>query len=316
MRAPLQQVAGAIRIDQLAANVKKICASVRRQPRTASSRARFSCFHRFTMTVDTVIIKTNHESNSSYSLQLNRWYLKPIGAWPATSSTTPLGKIIKRILNVICYSVMLFTLILSLLHLLLEEETFYVKTKILGFISHWFISGINYTVFILRSRFVRECVEQIEYDWGIMTRSQDQEVMLKNARFGRYVTIFCGVIYQSAVMFYAVLTSLSTQTIVVGNETKIIHMLPCAVYKKLITVDHSPTYEIVLVIQMLSLFIVNLCVTGILSLAAVFTAHACGQLNVLMTWITEFVNEPDSQDETTPFKQIKVIVEHHTKILK
>ena len=83
-------------------------------------------------------------------------------------------------------------------------------------------------------------------DWRMITRAEDQSVMLKNAKFGRYVAAFCAGFMQGGLFCYCVVTWFSTQIVYVGNETRTVHILPCAVYKKLLSADTSPMNEIVL----------------------------------------------------------------------
>ncbi|CAL7936649.1 unnamed protein product [Xylocopa violacea] len=254
-------------------------------------------------------------SHSDYSLQLNRWFLKPIGAWPASPSTSRRERIVSILLNVVCYSSMLSTAILSLLYLLLEHDSFYMKLKMTAPVSHWFFSSWNYTTLLRRSKEIRYWMDHMEADWRTVTRDEDRKVMLKNAQFGRYVATFCAAFMQSGILGFCFVTALNTEEVRVGNETRIVHALPCLVYKKLVNVDESPTNEIVLFMQVFSVFIANSSTVGTYSLAAVSAAHACGQLNVVMLWITEFVNESRNREKSIAFKEIGMIVEHHLRTL-
>ena len=268
------------------------------------------------MTNESPVTQTNLGNLSAYSLQLNRWYLKPIGAWPSTSSTSRHERIVSIILIAVCYWSIWFTAIPGMLHILLENEDIRKKLKVFGPLSHWFVGGINYTTLLLRRKEIRLCVEHLEADWKIITRVEDQRVMLKNAKFGRYVAVFCAAFMQGGVLSYCLVTALSTQIVQVGNDTRTVHMLPCAFYKKLLNVDSSPMNEIVLASQFLSGFIVNSTAVAAFSLGAVFAAHACGQLDVLTTWVTEYVNESEERDKGAYFKEIGVVVEHHLRVLR
>ncbi|KOC59817.1 Odorant receptor 2a [Habropoda laboriosa] len=209
----------------------------------------------------------------------------------------------------------LSTVIPSIFHIILVDESLHLKLKLLGPLGHWFIGGINYTTLLLRSKEIRGCVEHMQTDWRIVTRPEDQQVMLKNAKIGRYVAIFCAAFMQCGVLCYCVITAFTMQTVQVGNETRTVHMLPCKAYKKIVAVDTSPTNEIVLASQFVSGFIVNSSAVGAFSLAAVFAAHAYGQLSVLMIWITEFVNHSRDQNKNVYFSEIGVVVEHHLRVL-
>lgn len=183
-------------------------------------------------------------------------------------------------------------------------------------LSHWFIGGINYTMLLLQSKQIRGCVEHMQVDWQIVTRMKDQEVMMSHAKIGRYVAAFCAAFMQFGVLSYCVVTAFATQIVTVGNETRTVRMLPCVAYKKLIPVDTSPMNEIVLSSQFVSAFIVNSIAVGSISIAAVFAAHACGQLNVVTTWINEYVNQSNDRKKDLGFNGIGKVVEHHLRVLR
>ncbi|XP_043592987.1 uncharacterized protein LOC122572267 isoform X2 [Bombus pyrosoma] len=264
---------------------------------------------------EAVVIEADSNSNSDYSLQLNRWFLKPIGAWPPSPSTTKLEKIISFVLNIICFSTVIITVIPSLLLIILEDESINFKLKALGFVSHWIVSSLNYTTLLLHSKDIRQCIEHMESDWRTLIREEDQHVMLKKAKLGRYVAAFCAIFMQGSVLCFCFVTALNTVEIQIGNETRVLHVLPCAVYKKLVNVDESSTNQIMLFLQVLSAIIANSSTIGIFSLAAVLAAHACGQLNVIKLWITEFVNEARGKRKSDGSIQIGAIVERHLRTL-
>lgn len=272
---------------------------------------------RLTMIDKFASIQQTNNNLSNYSIQLNRWFLKPIGAWPPSPSTTKLEKIISIVLIICCYSSICFTVIPCLLHVMLEDESFRDKLKVLGPLSHWFIGAINYTTLLLRSKEIRYCIEHMQRDWRIVTRTEDQQIMMKHAKIGRYIAVFSAAFMQGGVLSNCAVTAFSTQTIKIGNVTKTIHMIPCTAYKKLIAVDTSPTNEIVIASQFLSGFIVNSSAVGAVSIAAVFAAHACGQLSLLMVWIREFVDHSKKiHDKNIGLNKIGKIVRHHLRTLR
>ncbi|XP_043517142.1 odorant receptor 4-like [Frieseomelitta varia] len=267
------------------------------------------------MTNNSVTTEKILNSPSDYSLQLNRWLLKPIGAWPASTSTSRCDRIISFIIVSLCYGLILFTVVPCIFHLVLEDESTYIKLKTLGPFSHWVVGFINYTNLLLRRKDIRYCISHMQTDWKAATRPEDLRVMMKYAKIGRFIAAFCAAFMQSGVLVYCMVTVSTTQTITIGNQTKVIHMLPCAVYKNLIPIHASPTYEIVLAVQLVSGLIVNSCAVGAVSIGAVFAAHARGQLTILMTWIKEFVNRPKDEKNNLEFNKIGEIVEYHLKVL-
>ncbi|XP_017795937.1 PREDICTED: odorant receptor 4-like [Habropoda laboriosa] len=254
-------------------------------------------------------------SLSDYSLQINRWLLKPIGAWPLSASISRMERIIWFLLIVVCYCLILSTVIPSILHIVLEAENFHMKLQVLGPLGQWFVGMINYTWLLLHSKDIQGCVQHVQEDWCIVTRLEDQRIMLKNAKYGRYVAASCAIFMQTSIMCKCLVTAFTTQVIEDGNETRILRMLPCPVYKEIIPVDTNPTNEIFLATQFLSGFIVTATTVGAFGMTAVFAGHACGQLNVLMSWITEFVNQSRDENKNLYFTEIGVIVEHHLRVL-
>ncbi|XP_029048306.1 odorant receptor 4-like [Osmia bicornis bicornis] len=262
----------------------------------------------------TTVKPTTLQTDLDYSLQLNRWLLKPIGVWPKSSTTTKTEKVISLILNVICYSFITITVVPCILHLVLEDDDIRTKLILFGPLCHWVFGCIDYTTLLMYSKEINWCVEQMKSDWHAVTRAEVQKVMLKNAKIGRYVAAFCATFMHAAIVFYNIVQTLTTEIIQVGNETRIVRMLPCVAYKKLIPVDTNPTNEIIFVVQLISGFIVTSGLVGALSLATAFTAHVYGQLNILMMWISEFVNQSRHHDKCADLNGIRAIVEKHLTI--
>ncbi|XP_017759709.1 PREDICTED: odorant receptor 4-like [Eufriesea mexicana] len=251
-------------------------------------------------------------SLSEYSIQLNRWFLKPIGAWPESSSTTRHEKILSQISIIICWCISLFTIIPALLRLILEKEDLYLKLKAFGPLSHWIVGVFNYAALLLRKDEIRRCIEHIQADWEIITRITDQRIMLKNAKIGRSIAAFTAAFVHSGIVSTCIVLGALKHTTKVGNETISIYRLPCPPYK--IQTDTNPTYGIILGSQFLSGFIVTSSALGAFSVATVVTSHALGQLNVVTNWINEFVNQSDKERDSHTHK-ISVIVDHHLRIL-
>lgn len=273
------------------------------------------CQLHFTM-MNQAAITEEIKTNSDYSLQLNRWFLKPIGAWPLFSTTTKFEKIVSLILNIVCYAIVILCATPSLMQIIFAEESFYLKLKTLGPVSHWFVSTVNYTALLMKSKDIRYCFEHMEADWQTTKRMEDQRTMLKNAKFGRYVAASCAIFMQGGILCFCFVTMLTTETIQVGNETRVLHVLPCAVYKEVVNVEENSINIFMLCFQFVAAAIANSSTVGIFSLAAVLAAHAYGQLSVVMVWITEFVNQSREQKKTDDFKEIGIIVERHLRVLK
>ncbi|KAK1131473.1 hypothetical protein K0M31_017757 [Melipona bicolor] len=265
------------------------------------------------MTDEPGTVERKYNNLSEYSIQVNRLILRPIGAWPDSNSTT-LEKIRSRILTVICWCFWLFTMIPGVLNIILKKEDIYIKLKTLGPLCDWGVGGFNYAMLLLRRNDIHDCLEHIRTDWKIITRSEDQQVMLKNAKLGRYVAGFCAAFMQGGVFSACIVYGVFTQTVEVGNETLIIYTLPCPPYK--LPVQTKSIHDIILGTQFLSAFISISSTTGVFGLATVFASHALGQLNIMMVWVNEFVNQQSRYQNSNAYvNKLGAIVEHHLRVL-
>ncbi|CAD1473671.1 unnamed protein product, partial [Heterotrigona itama] len=269
------------------------------------------------MTNQSMSIEANSVGNtySEYSIELNRWFLKPIGAWPYFSTTTTLEKIVSVILIVLCYAILLFSIIPCVAHLIFVDDILYKKIRAFGTMGRWLIGGVCYTNLLFQRKRIGDCVEHIETDWRTVTKDSEQQVMLRRAKFGRYVSSLCAIFVHTGALSYCVVSASTAQTINIGNETRTYRTLPLKVYNKMIPVETSPANEIVLVMQFLSAFVSDSGGIGFYVLASVLAAHACGQLDVLAIWINEYVNESKDKKEGASFRKIEMIVQHHLRIL-
>lgn len=134
-----------------------------------------------------------YRQDNDYSLQLNRWFLKSIGAWPESTNST-IKNILIKILQLTCHSLIAFTVIPSILYILFEEKDIRLKLKAIGPTSHCLMGGINYCSLLHHNNRIRKSVEHMESDWRMMKKERDREVMLKNARVGRVIAGICALI--------------------------------------------------------------------------------------------------------------------------
>ncbi|XP_014484212.1 PREDICTED: uncharacterized protein LOC106749356 [Dinoponera quadriceps] len=257
-----------------------------------------------------------HQRDSEYSIQLNRWFLKPIGAWPDDDRPVSIAeRLLFCGIQFVCHSLIAFTVVPCALYIVFEPDV-HLKLKAFGPMIHWLMGGLNYCSLLLRSYEIRKCVDHMRADWRQVKGVHDREVMLRNAKFGRFVSGFCAIFMQGGVCSYSIITSLTPVVVQIDNVTITMHQLPCPFYTELVDARYSPTNEIVLVLQLFSTFIVNTITVGACSLAAVFAMHACGQLNILMVRLDELVDASSTKDgHETSRRKLAGIVEHHLRTL-
>ncbi|XP_011684712.1 PREDICTED: odorant receptor 4-like [Wasmannia auropunctata] len=254
----------------------------------------------------------DYRRDNDYSLQLNRWILGSIGAWPELQTNSMMKNVLMNILRLACHSLIAFTIISSVLYIIFEEKDFRLRLKAIGPTSHILMGGVNYCSLLHHNARIRMFVEHMETDWRMAKREHDREVMLRNARVGRVIAGVCALIMQGGVICYNIARGMSRITVVIGNETIETGRLPCPSFNMIVDTRLSPVYEIVLALQCLSTIVVNNITIGACGLAAVFAMHASGQLNVVMLRLEELVTERQELLQS----RLANIVEHHLRALK
>ncbi|XP_071562298.1 odorant receptor 82a-like [Temnothorax nylanderi] len=258
-------------------------------------------------------IKFTYRSNNDYSLQLTRWFLMPIAAWPRASMST-VERVSLQAQVLACSSLIAVVMIPCMLYVSLEEKDVQIKLSVMGPLSHWIMGTINYWLLLTRGDDIRECVQHMETDWRLVRKIDDQDVMLRYAKIGRFIAGFCAVFMQSGTFLFTVAKAMTSMTIIIGNETTSTHPMTCPIYSKFIDTRFSPANEIMLAVELLSCFIVNSITVGACSLAAVFAMHAYGQLSMLFSWLNDLVEDEDKGNDFAEQK-LATIVEHHLRVL-
>lgn len=253
-------------------------------------------------------------SHYDYSLQLNRWFLKPIGAWPEINTSNVIKNVFVLIQILICWTTLIFISGPCLLYVLFEAKDMPSKLNAVGPLLHRVMGSVNYLTLLKRRRDLRDYMQHMAMDWQLIQRIEDREIMLQYAKFGRLISGICGIIMQGSTMLFSIAKTMKTTTVVIDNQTVTMYPMVCPSYQKFIDTRFSPTNEIVLSVQFMSTFIVGSATAGVCSLAAVFATHACGQLNVLYKRLDELDKNDEKENQPARQKMI-VIVEHHLRIL-
>ncbi|XP_076760684.1 odorant receptor 35 [Xylocopa sonorina] len=254
-----------------------------------------------------------------YSVQMNRWILKPIGVWPNSLCVTTTEKINSAILALIsCFLIGFLLVPCALCTLLDKTNDLDTKIKMIGPLSFCVMAAIKYYILISRGSKIGKCVEEIRSDWARtreLDRQEDNQIMRDSARIGRSLVIFCAGFMYSGGLFYTTVMPLCTRrTEMIGNETVRSQAFP--IYRGLLDPRTSPSFEIVQLMQCLAGFVIYSITVGACSLAAVLVMHACGQFRILVTKLNKLVGGIiGEKDLDTHNKRLSNIVEHHLQIL-
>ncbi|XP_050481106.1 odorant receptor 4-like [Bombus huntii] len=253
-----------------------------------------------------------------YSIQVNRWLMQPIGAWPKLTKTNRTQRLFAKLLNFICHSLIIFTIVPCILYIVYEAESSRTKMKIIGPVSHWLMGELNYCCLLSKTDDIIRCIKHVERDWQVVENASSREMMLKYAKVGRFIAFIAAFCMHSGVLAFNITKGFKKMMFLVGNDSYFMYPLPCPVYSNLLDARFSPANEIVFVLQILSGLIVTSVTVGACGLAAVLTMHASGQLNMVVARLDNLVDtkvEEKQEAQTVAQRKLGIIVEHHLRTL-
>lgn len=257
----------------------------------------------------------DYMETKEYSIQPLRWLLKPISVWPVARSSIR-ERILSDVLLLVCVFLIASILVPCALGIFLDQnKELETKVREFGPLSNWILASLKYCSLLAHVSDIQRCIDHIETDWSTVTKIEDQELMLRNARIGRFIALFSATFMHSGVFSYNVFRGMTMEESSALGENVSMHSLPFAFYDKILDTTTTPAYEIVFAMQCLSTFVVNSVAVATCSLTAVFVMHACGQLKILMSLLDNLTNEGSEKNDSAQQK-FAVIIEHHLRVLR
>ncbi|XP_003691305.1 odorant receptor 85c-like [Apis florea] len=265
--------------------------------------------------MSSVKIDQDYKSNVNFSIKYSRRISKMIGLWPTFDKISTIHKYLRRLYNTICYSLLMFIIVLGWIYIAFEVKNIYDRLKFVSLMSFCMLSITKYHLINIHKDDVRECVKRMEWDWKNISYSQDREIMLMNASFGkRLIIVTTTVTYSGFVFFYiAVPMKIGKIPAQDANISFIPTMFPFPKY--IADVRYSPINEIVFAFQFMCGFLVHGVTSSVCSLAAIFTVHTCGQIQVMMIWLEHLIEGRLDMCYSID-QRIAKIVSQHVRILK
>ncbi|XP_066597636.1 odorant receptor 10-like [Prorops nasuta] len=271
-----------------------------------------------------VMVNPFYQSDFNYSIQVNRWLFKLIGAWPRSFIDIRIFQILQNALVCLCYICFIYISVPNMLHVIFEEDDVEMQIRSLLPILAWFMTFVKYCFLLIHSNDLHGCLKQMENDWLRVDNSMNRDIMLSYAKIGRYVAALSAIWLYLGSISYLIIGS-TTQTFVHGNETVLVKRLPFAFYSKLINPTISPTYEILLVIQIFADFFLIAIIANTNSLAFVFVLHVSGQIMILKRFlsclnqekkVTEKTKRQYEGNKNVVKSKIAIIVRQHVRVIK
>ena len=157
---------------------------------------------------------------SSYAIQMNRYFLIPIGIWPlAPNSPLPL-RLLRAAGVAGCYWLIGFLLIPCGLHTFLEEPNPAIKLKLIGPMSFCLMAIGKYCALVRHTGEIGECLEHVEKDWRTCKDKGELEIMMRNAKVGRFLAVLCAFFMYGGGLFYHTIMPLSSGRIATTDLTE------------------------------------------------------------------------------------------------
>ncbi|XP_018310067.1 uncharacterized protein [Mycetomoellerius zeteki] len=264
--------------------------------------------------VNPVTVVNDYKKDLRLSIQLNRWILKPLGAWPKSIKISFIERYAYMLVNVICISLISFLFVPSAIYLVLEMDDAYDILKLTGPLNFCLMAVIKYSSLIFRENDIRSGIEHIANDWINTRYYNDRMIMIRSAKFGRRLVTICAVFMYGGATFYYLALPLSNGKITEDGGNLTYRPLMYPVSSMIVDARRSPISDIFFCVQALSGFIVHSITTGACSLAAVFAMHAYGRLEVLMQWIEHLVDGREDFCDNVD-ERVAMIVQQHVRIL-
>ncbi|CAK9826098.1 hypothetical protein ANTRET_LOCUS3998 [Anthophora retusa] len=260
-------------------------------------------------------VDSSYEKHVNLSIQWNRLLLKSMGLWPNSSNVSFIEKYFTRLINAVCYGLICYLLIPCSLYVFLDVKNIFKEIKLFGPLIFCVAALLKYHWLILHGDDIRMCVDHIKWDWKNITYEEDREIMEINANFGNRIVTVCAFFMYTGFTFYFLVVPLGLEKMVAEdlNVTFIPMVFPFSRF--IIDVRYSPINEIFFSIQIIAGVLIHAITVGACSLAAMFAVHACGQMDVLMSWLVHLTDGRSDMSKTVDGR-IASIVNQHVRILK
>lgn len=260
-----------------------------------------------------VTVIYDHKKDMQLSIQLNRWILKPIGAWPRSAESSWIKRCVHVLVNAIYTCLISFIFVPCAFYVVLEVEDTYDTLKFTGPLSFCVMVIVKYYSLILRGNDIRRCIDHIKNDWINTQHHDDHAIMVRNAEFGRRLVAISAFFTYGSAVFYHIAMPISMGTEKDGNLTYRPLVYPVA--RAIVDTRQSPVGEIFFCIQCVAGFFTQAVTASACSLAAVFAMHAYGRLEILMQWIVHLVNGREDFCDNVD-ERLTMIVQQHVRILR
>ena len=162
-----------------------------------------------------------NESFSKYAIRTCRTVARLIGLWPMNSQMSIIEKIIKLTLNVACLFILSFILISSVLYAIFVAKDLKQQAQLAGPVIYLIICISKYVLLMCSGKKIEHFIKLAQDDWQEVEDNEQEEVMIKNAKYGYYLTVVSAVFMYSAGFWHNFVRPLSAEKILTHKNISI-----------------------------------------------------------------------------------------------
>lgn len=265
--------------------------------------------------VNTPWTNVNSESDINDMIIWNRLLLQVLGIWPLVYPQTPkLEKLLALILFTLSWFGLGFLLVPMTVYTFSNASAMAQKIKMIGPLGHVVTSSLNYFFLTIRCKRIQRCIKVQSSDWRIVDQEEHREIMTKNSDKSNVLCKFCIVfMYAGGICYYSVMPFLSKRP--EGEKNFSMGPMPYPGFEIIFDMTNMQTYVFVFVSQCISATVMFNVTTSVCCLAVMFVAHACGQIQIVMSRLDHYVKNVQ-ENYLNPEKHMSIIVKHHVEALK
>ena len=252
-----------------------------------------------------------HDIENAFAM--NRFFFRLLGIWPFTHANFFLLELIETVaLILMCFTFLFCELIPTMLYVFLVLTDFRLRVKVMASGLFTLTEILKYSCTLLYKNQVRNCLKFVDEDWRNVINPSDRISMIDRVRTSKRLIMMCATFVYLTGMVVRIIVPLSIGK-VVTSENITIRPLPHVAYLVILDVQRSPIYEIVYFIQFLAGFIKYTISITTFSFMTLCAMHFCGQSDIFVTLINNFVNENQSKNVN---RRLAIVVERQIRIRK
>nr|AXM05128.1 odorant receptor [Campoletis chlorideae] len=249
------------------------------------------------------------------TLQYTRWTLEILGVWALVKKNPKKWEIYGSRILTMMYSMLIVSITIPCtIHLIFKEKDIVERVETCGPIAFSITNLLKYYSIIYRRKMIKRCIEHVEDDWMEIVTKNDREIMRKRVSFGIDVTIVCAVFMYGGGLLYNMILPLS-QGAHINEFNETIRPLVYPGYDIFVDSQQSPVYEMIFYTNCISAWTTYTITTAACNLAAVFVAHTCGVIEIMMSRLETLFDDVDENSQIVQHR-LGDIIKSHVRVLR